>query len=169
MQETQDLYQTLQVNPTADHHAILAAYKTLALTYHPDRNAAPDACRLMTRLNQAFEILGAPTSRAAYDRQRVSWSGGWGLFGEADRLGRRRERFSRSGSASQAGPSRSNSRSYSRKRGFWSRWVPDIHAGIFGSPTPLSSSSPPENTVQARTARTVRRGAVLPAVTAPWS
>ena len=131
MQETQDLYQTLRVNSTADRDAILAAYKTLALTYHPDRNAAADACRLMTRLNQAFEVLGAPTSRAAYDRQRVSWSGGWGPFGGIDRLGRRRERFSRSGSASWASLSRSNSRSYSQKRGFWSRWMPDIRAGIF--------------------------------------
>ena len=131
MQETQDLYQILEVNPTADRDAILAAYKILALTYHPDRNAAADACRLMTRLNQAFEILGAPASRAAYDQQRASRSGGWGPFGEADRLGRRRERFGRSGSVPWAGPSRFNSCSYSQKRGFWSRWMPDIHAGIF--------------------------------------
>ena len=131
MQETQDLYQILEVNPTADRDSILAAYKTLALTYHPDRNAAADAGRLMARLNQAFEILGAPASRAAYDRERASRPGGWGPFGEADRLGRRRERFGRSVSVPWAGPSGSNSRPYSQKRGFWSRWKPDIRAGIF--------------------------------------
>lgn len=63
-----NLYELLQVQPTADSEIIQAAYRRLILRYHPDRNPGADAQEITQRLNRAFEILTDPESRAAYDR-----------------------------------------------------------------------------------------------------
>lgn len=66
-----DLYEVLQVSPKAEAEVIEAAYKRLALKYHPDRN--PDdaqATARMTELNAAYAILHDPQQRINYDRAR---------------------------------------------------------------------------------------------------
>ncbi len=68
MPETQDLYEILQVHPSAHPDVIDAAYRRLALLYHPDKNPSPEAAERMKRINLAYEILGDPNKRAAYDR-----------------------------------------------------------------------------------------------------
>ncbi len=65
-----DPYATLQVLPTADQEVINAAFKALALKYHPDRDATRRAAEKMAELNTAFSILRDPTARAAHDRSR---------------------------------------------------------------------------------------------------
>jgi curved DNA-binding protein CbpA len=65
---TFDPYAILQVLPTADQVVINAAFKALALKYHPDRDATRRAADKMAELNRAFAILRDPTARAAYDR-----------------------------------------------------------------------------------------------------
>ena len=64
----EDLYRLLQVDPSADQDVIAAAYKRLALRYHPDHNSGdPSAEELMRRINEAYRILGRPNLRADYD------------------------------------------------------------------------------------------------------
>ena len=71
MPESADLYEILQVHPSAYPEVIEAAYRRLAQIYHPDRNPAPDAEERMTEINRAYEVLRDPQKRAAYDRQRA--------------------------------------------------------------------------------------------------
>ena len=65
-----DYYEILQVHPAAHQDVIQAAYRRLALLYHPDRNPTPEATATMARLNEAYAILSAPEKRATYDRSR---------------------------------------------------------------------------------------------------
>jgi len=63
-----DPYTVLQVQPSAETDVIRAAYRALARVHHPDRSADPGAAAAMIRINAAWEILGDPTRRAAFDR-----------------------------------------------------------------------------------------------------
>jgi DnaJ-domain-containing protein 1 len=61
------LYQTLQVDPDADPDVIEAAFKRLALKYHPDRSTAPDAAEKMREVLSARDVLTDPARRKLYD------------------------------------------------------------------------------------------------------
>lgn len=61
------LYEALEVSPRASQDVILAAYRALARTYHPDRNSEPAAGERMQQLNAAYAVLSDPRQRAAYD------------------------------------------------------------------------------------------------------
>ena len=63
-----DFYEVLQVHPRADAEVIRAAYRTLARKYHPDLGG--DAGRMIA-LNDAWDVLGDPVRRAAYDASRI--------------------------------------------------------------------------------------------------
>jgi curved DNA-binding protein CbpA len=65
---SEDHYRTLNVTPNATPEELQSAYRALARRYHPDRNPLPSASTLMARINAAFEVLGEPVKRAAYDR-----------------------------------------------------------------------------------------------------
>ena len=65
-----DLNATLQVLPTADQEVINAAFKALALNFHPDRDATRRAADKMAELNSAYAILRDPRARLAFDRSR---------------------------------------------------------------------------------------------------
>jgi curved DNA-binding protein CbpA len=67
-----DLYEVLQVNPSAEPEVIRAAYRVLARKYHPDHGG--DARRMIT-LNDAWDVLGDPVRRADYDASRAATSG----------------------------------------------------------------------------------------------
>jgi hypothetical protein len=62
------LYQVLQVDSAADPDVIEAAFKRLALKYHPDRNKSPEAPARMRELLDAKRILSDSTARRSYDR-----------------------------------------------------------------------------------------------------
>ncbi len=63
-----DYYSILGINQTADSAQIRAAYKSLALQYHPDRNPGnPQAEELFKTINEAYHILSDPLKRARYD------------------------------------------------------------------------------------------------------
>ena len=64
-----DLYEILQVQPRAEVEVVRAAYRALARKYHPDHGG--DAVR-MTQINDAWDVLGDPVRRAAYDESRIS-------------------------------------------------------------------------------------------------
>jgi hypothetical protein len=61
------LYQVLQVDPYADPDVIEAAFKRLAMKYHPDRYKAPDAHDRMREILAAKEVLVNPQRRRSYD------------------------------------------------------------------------------------------------------
>lgn len=74
-----DYYEVLQVSPNADSEVIQAAYRRLAMKWHPDRNPGdPFAASQMKLLNEAYEVLSDPTLRREYDssRSRTNTSGG---------------------------------------------------------------------------------------------
>lgn len=62
------LYEVLQVHYNAEQEVIEAAFKRLALKYHPDRSKEPDAAARMRELIAAREVLADPEKRAIYDR-----------------------------------------------------------------------------------------------------
>ena len=61
-------YEILQVSPNAESSVIVAAYRRLAQTYHPDKAKSPLVSARMTDINEAYEVLSDPYRRAAYDR-----------------------------------------------------------------------------------------------------
>lgn len=69
MTEPVDHYEVLQVSPDASADVIRAAWVALAKAYHPDRR--PDGAERMKAINNAWEVLGSPTRRDAYDRERA--------------------------------------------------------------------------------------------------
>ena len=64
-----DPYKVLQVHPDAEPEVIRAAYRTLALKYHPDVSAGSHD--RMAALNHAWGILRNASTRAAYDQARA--------------------------------------------------------------------------------------------------
>ena len=67
-----DYYELLQVESQAGPDEIHTAYRALAMRYHPDRNGTPEAAATMAAINEAYSVLGEPSRRQGYDRQRSS-------------------------------------------------------------------------------------------------
>lgn len=67
-QPVRTLYQTLQVDQDADPDVIEAAFKRLALKFHPDRSKDPEAPARMREVLKARDVLADPKRRLAYDR-----------------------------------------------------------------------------------------------------
>jgi curved DNA-binding protein CbpA len=65
-----DAYAVLQVVPTAEQEVVHAAFKALALKYHPDHDATRRAADKMAELNRAYALLRDERSRSSYDRSR---------------------------------------------------------------------------------------------------
>jgi hypothetical protein len=60
-------YQVLQVDLDAEPEVIEAAFKRLALKYHPDRSPEPDAPERMRQLIEARDVLSDAQKKRAYD------------------------------------------------------------------------------------------------------
>lgn len=69
--ESEDLYEILQVHPSARPEVIEAAWRRLLRIFHPDVNSSPDATEKTVQINRAYEVLRDPNKRAAYDRSRA--------------------------------------------------------------------------------------------------
>lgn len=61
-------YETLGLALGSSAADIKAAYRRLALELHPDRNPAPEAAERFSAVAAAYEVLGDPERRQAYDR-----------------------------------------------------------------------------------------------------
>lgn len=71
MAEPVDFYEVLQLSPNAEDEVIQAAFKRLALKWHPDRRPGdPLAAEQMKLLNAAYEVLSDPQKRKKYDARR---------------------------------------------------------------------------------------------------
>lgn len=80
----QNPYELLGVARDADETEIRSAFRRLAAQHHPDRNPGdPSAQQRFADLNAAYQILGDPQKRAAYDRYGAAAfrPGGFGAGG----------------------------------------------------------------------------------------
>jgi DnaJ-class molecular chaperone len=68
--ELVDPYRVLQVAPHAEQEVIQAAYRALALKYHPDRDRTTYAQRRMLQINAAYTVLRDAAARAEWDRSQ---------------------------------------------------------------------------------------------------
>ena len=77
-----DHYATLGLSPDSEDVVIRAAYHALMRRYHPDKN--PNAAKRAQAITAAYEVLGDPRQREAYD-----WLRGYGPKPQAERSARR--------------------------------------------------------------------------------
>lgn len=68
MSTKRDYYEILGVTKTASQAEIKAAYRKMALKYHPDKNKAQDAEAKFKEINEAYQILSDDKKRQAYDQ-----------------------------------------------------------------------------------------------------
>src|SRR6201996_1445438 len=62
-------YETLEVERTADDTKLKAAFRKLAMKWHPDRNPGDAQSEVRFKeINEAYEVLKDGDKRAAYDR-----------------------------------------------------------------------------------------------------
>jgi len=72
-----DLYEVLQISPTADLETIQRVYRLLALRYHPDNKESGNAKEFELVL-KSYRVLSDPETRVSYDseyyqRQKLRW------------------------------------------------------------------------------------------------
>ena len=90
----EDYYARLGVSRQASAETIQKAYRKLARMYHPDVSKEPDAEENFKRINEAYEVLKDPQTRARYDALGSNYKAGqnfrpppgWG-FGGAESFG----------------------------------------------------------------------------------
>src|SRR6188768_682290 len=62
-------YETLEVERSADDGKLKAAFRKLAMKWHPDKNPGDASSEVKFKeINEAYEILKDGDKRAAYDR-----------------------------------------------------------------------------------------------------
>jgi molecular chaperone DnaJ len=61
-------YEVLEVARAASDGQLKAAFRKLAMKYHPDRNPDDDSEHRFKEINEAYEVLKDADKRAAYDR-----------------------------------------------------------------------------------------------------
>ena len=74
MLQFEDLYEILQVHPSAHPGVIQASHRHLAELYGPSRNPYPNASEMLDAINHAYDVLSDPAHRAAYDQYRKTKS-----------------------------------------------------------------------------------------------
>jgi curved DNA-binding protein CbpA len=68
-----DYYEVLELDRSASAEEIKAAYRRLAMTWHPDRNAgSAEAEEKFKAISQAYSVLSDEASRRAYDERLAS-------------------------------------------------------------------------------------------------
>jgi len=67
-------YKLLELSPNATASEIRRAYYTLALKYHPDKNATAEAEVMFKAVVQAYAVLSDPEARKEYDSMTYSFA-----------------------------------------------------------------------------------------------
>ena len=84
MAEKRDYYEVLGVPKTATDAEIKAAYKKMAIKYHPDRNPGnKEAEEKFKEAAEAYDVLRDKDKRARYDQFGFAGMEGGGGFGGA--------------------------------------------------------------------------------------
>ena len=65
-----DHYAALGLTSSATSAEIKKAFRQQAALHHPDRNPAPNAAQRFRAVQEAYETLGEPSRREAYDNNR---------------------------------------------------------------------------------------------------
>ncbi|MBQ5937478.1 MAG: molecular chaperone DnaJ [Bacteroidaceae bacterium] len=82
MAEKRDYYEVLGVSKTATDAEIKAAYKKMAIKYHPDRNPGnKEAEEKFKEAAEAYDVLRDPEKRQRYDQFGFAGMNGQGGFG----------------------------------------------------------------------------------------
>ena len=82
MSEKRDYYEVLGVSKTATDAEIKAAYKKMAIKYHPDRNPGnKEAEEKFKEAAEAYDVLRDPEKRQRYDQFGFAGMNGQGGFG----------------------------------------------------------------------------------------
>jgi molecular chaperone DnaJ len=66
--EKRDYYEVLGVPKDATKDQLKAAYRKLAMEYHPDRNKSPQAEERFKEISESYAVLSDDAKRAQYDR-----------------------------------------------------------------------------------------------------
>lgn len=67
-------YKILGLSENATPEEVKAAYRKLAMKYHPDRNPDDkDATKKLQEINEAYEVLSDPAKRRTYDLYGSIW------------------------------------------------------------------------------------------------
>ena len=61
-----NLYEILELEPSASINEIKKNYKRLAMKYHPDKNKNPESINKFHQISSAYEILSNDKSRKEY-------------------------------------------------------------------------------------------------------
>lgn len=71
--KSKNLYDVLEISPTAVANDIKRAYRKLARQFHPDHAASPEEknqkTQIFLKIHNAYVTLSDPNDRAQYDRQ----------------------------------------------------------------------------------------------------
>lgn len=68
MPSKRDFYEVLGLTKSAAPAEIKAAYRKLALQWHPDRNKSPDAHEKFKEINEAYAVLSDSKKKEQYDQ-----------------------------------------------------------------------------------------------------
>ena len=66
--QSEDLYELMQISPNADFDTIHRVYRLLAQRYHPDNQETADP-EMFQKVLEAYKTLSDPEKRAGYDAQ----------------------------------------------------------------------------------------------------
>jgi molecular chaperone DnaJ len=113
MAAKRDYYDVLGVQRNASEEEIKKAFRRLARQYHPDVNKEHGAEERFKEINEAYEVLGDPQKRQAYDRfghagVNAGAQGAYGFESFSVNLGDLFEQFfgAASGASRRSGPQR---------------------------------------------------------------
>lgn len=118
--QVKNYYSILGVSPTASQAEIKRAYRKLALAYHPDKNPNVNT-DLIRQVNEAYNVLGDPSKRAAYDYRLQNIVTEW--FGQTPPHHDPRYRRRRPGTYRPAGPIESDVHYLMRVYLPYVRWI----------------------------------------------
>lgn len=69
-----DYYKILGIVSDANSEEIKKAYRSQSMRWHPDRNQGMDTTKKMQDINEAYNILKDPVTRARYDAEYVKFN-----------------------------------------------------------------------------------------------